>query len=243
MFKFSNLFSNSENYPETIQKIHQDFDSITLKALQEARQILDSESQKDIEKGKRLAKLGFTSTKEAVESKNTLEKITDHENKVKNIQKYQDRYPLHKYITKAECKLVLEKYNLYIGDISRFIGFVPEKNLKEIENFKPTDFDKKRFIEFWAFRDIEVDEDEYTEYARNEELRGYSHSRYNYGGDKQFQICAPYNQFDLDKSEVKGRSIVNADPIVMYPVNGGYIIVSAWGDEASDPIIVNEKNN
>ena len=30
------------------------------------------------------------------------------------------------------------------------------------------------------------------------------------------------------------------DPIVLQPVNHGYLILSAWGDEASDEIIVNE---
>lgn len=33
------------------------------------------------------------------------------------------------------------------------------------------------------------------------------------------------------------------DPIVLQPVKGGYLIVSAWGDEASDPDVVNEIMN
>ena len=33
------------------------------------------------------------------------------------------------------------------------------------------------------------------------------------------------------------------DPVVLQPVMGGYMILAAWGDEASDPLVVNEQNN
>ena len=33
------------------------------------------------------------------------------------------------------------------------------------------------------------------------------------------------------------------DPVVLQPVKGGYLILTAWGDEASDPIVINEINN
>ena len=33
------------------------------------------------------------------------------------------------------------------------------------------------------------------------------------------------------------------DPVVLQPVCGGYLIVCAWGDEASDEIVVNQQMN
>ncbi len=33
------------------------------------------------------------------------------------------------------------------------------------------------------------------------------------------------------------------DPIVLQPVELGFLIVSAWGDEASDKEVINEINN
>ena len=33
------------------------------------------------------------------------------------------------------------------------------------------------------------------------------------------------------------------DPVVLQPVNEGYLIVCAWGDEASDELVVNSINN
>jgi hypothetical protein len=60
-----------------------------------------------------------------------------------------------------------------------------------------------------------------------------------------FKICAPIKDMDTI-----GMRIVNnyrlesiPDPIVLKPVNGGYLVVACWGDEASDEIVVNEKMN
>jgi hypothetical protein len=33
------------------------------------------------------------------------------------------------------------------------------------------------------------------------------------------------------------------DPIVFYQVKGGYLIVTAWGDEARDEVILNPNTN
>lgn len=56
-----------------------------------------------------------------------------------------------------------------------------------------------------------------------------------------FKICAPIKDMD-----VKGMTVVSnyklesiPDPIVLKPVNGGYLVVACWGDEASDEIVVN----
>ena len=43
---------------------------------------------------------------------------------------------------------------------------------------------------------------------------------------------------------VVGYKIQNIpDPVVLQPVCGGYLIVCAWGDEASDEIVVNQQMN
>lgn len=64
-----------------------------------------------------------------------------------------------------------------------------------------------------------------------------------------FVICAPNKDF---KKQTVFQQLLNPvatkfntvpDPIVLYPVEHGYIIVTAWGDEASDPLVINENNN
>lgn len=60
-----------------------------------------------------------------------------------------------------------------------------------------------------------------------------------------FYICAPLKDMEIPRGkEVKGYKIQDIpDPVVLQPVKGGYLIVAAWGDEASDEIVVNQINN
>jgi len=69
----------------------------------------------------------------------------------------------------------------------------------------------------------------------------------------QFTICAPRKDMNLEGKFIAGNkvatrnvlhtSVAAPDPIVLYPIKGGYLIVTAWGDEASDPEVVNAINN
>ena len=56
----------------------------------------------------------------------------------------------------------------------------------------------------------------------------------------------------VNRLEISGLKLVEGyklekkhipDPVVLQPVKGGYLILTAWGDEASDPLVVNEINN
>lgn len=62
---------------------------------------------------------------------------------------------------------------------------------------------------------------------------------------KSLLIIAPPHKLYTAGKEVIGHiaTIVIKDPIVLQPVNFGYIIVSSWGLEASDELVVNEINN
>ena len=59
------------------------------------------------------------------------------------------------------------------------------------------------------------------------------------------QICAPLKDMEVKSNQkVKGYKIMDIpDPVVLQPVRGGYLIVCAWGDEASDEIVVNQQMN
>lgn len=62
-----------------------------------------------------------------------------------------------------------------------------------------------------------------------------------------FKICAPKEDFDTRGYEVVDGYKLIYDPIVLQPVSKdgieGYLIVTAWGDEATDEIVVNQINN
>jgi hypothetical protein len=65
------------------------------------------------------------------------------------------------------------------------------------------------------------------------------------------EIAAPIKDFDTSKMVLSGRKLERKieipDPVVLQPVfHGGkkhYLIVTAWGDEASDPEVMNPIHN
>jgi len=56
------------------------------------------------------------------------------------------------------------------------------------------------------------------------------------GNDREdvvMQVIGKPEDFDLSGDwEVRGYKVVDADPIVLQPVRGGFLIVSKWGEEA-----------
>lgn len=62
------------------------------------------------------------------------------------------------------------------------------------------------------------------------------------------KICAPIKDMDisgltLSKGYKLNSHIDVPDPVVLQPVKGGFLILAAWGDEASDELVVNQINN
>lgn len=63
--------------------------------------------------------------------------------------------------------------------------------------------------------------------------------------NKQLYIAAPEKDmkvktgFNINKFKVQEVP----DPVILQPISGGWLILTAWGAEASDPIVVDEKMN
>jgi hypothetical protein len=79
-------------------------------------------------------------------------------------------------------------------------------------------------------------------------LATYENNRYLKAASAKsikIKICAPLKDMEVPQGkEVKGYKIQNIpDPVVLHPVHGGYLIICAWGDEASDELVVNQKMN
>lgn len=84
---------------------------------------------------------------------------------------------------------------------------------------------------------------------RNNGEIGYIEKVRLYNHNQDLQICAPASDMNLVGLQKFGSffksftDVTVPDPVVLQPVNGGYLIVAAWGDEASDPVVVNTLNN
>lgn len=76
-------------------------------------------------------------------------------------------------------------------------------------------------------------------YKKGEEKKEYE--------QPAFKICAPKQDFDTRGFVVQDGYKLIYDPIVLQPVSkegiGGYLIVTAWGDEAKDEVVTNPINN
>lgn len=246
----------------TVEEVHREF-------LTAADVMLDNytESKRKTLENKidRLSKLGFNQCKDVAQKPNL--EAADKLGQL--IEQYSMSHPNNKIISEVDVKRLCEKYGLVYGPIQNFTGFVPEKNLREIEAFYHKDLNtwvlfKTAMLGVTTFNETPVAE-YYTEIAALEALQKleeksdsrsiidtWSPSRliefFETRKKGSFLIAAPKADMivDMNQQIVDSKIVPVAvpDPVVLFPIaEGFYLIVTAWGDEASDPLVVNEKFN
>lgn len=265
--------ADTNGYPAIVHEIHNEFLSAGDKILNEAKSILEGSKRKSIDKGKRLAELGFKKCPEAVEATVIENIIVTTKELADLVENYKISYPNNKFITEKQVNDICEKYGLVLGSIGWFKGFVPEQKLNQISDF----ILKKEDRGLWSdkghfFKQGEVrhqgsyhhifkigDNDKYNyAYQSNDGIDFYARDGKNiFGmnslGDLGFTIhqgglliAAPPKDMDVPSNYTqKGFRYekINPDPVVLQRVMGGYLILAAWGNEASDENVVNEKSN
>lgn len=131
---------------------------------------------------------------------------------------YQLKFPNYKFITHQALTKVMEKYWLICRETRLFIGTIPDRNVADMAQFQQV--------------------------LQTSKYRGLI--------SQKFCIAAPTDQFVRHVSFL-GQTMTEAeyqkwlveDPILLAPLtdNSGFLIVTAWGDEAADPEVINERNN
>lgn len=271
-------------YPTVVEEIHNEFFTAGEKILCEATSLLKELETKDIQKGKRLAAIGFGKTREAVAAVETENKLGLTKQISELVVYYKTKYPNNKFITEEQVKQICEKYGLVCGDTSMYKGFVPESKLKMIESFEIKENYAAAIVDSWHDNevvgilnredivqshliDMLKNGDSWyvvcgdkikTDHVKNGERfrylgRGldsgeYQNQRYLKAvpfKEIKLKICAPLKDMEIPRGkEVVGYKIQNIpDPVVLHPVLGGYLIICAWGNEASDELVVNETMN
>lgn len=258
------LMTRSNN--EIIEEIHNSFYTEVDKLLAESKisKSLDTDKQDLIDKCTRLKNLGFTNTKEVKEAELEIKRIEalkiENENKTSLIQAinyFSFKYPHYKFITEDSVKKICEKYNLIYGTIDRYIGTVPSKNLKQMEDFYIKDVDKAAISYSEIFGMGRIIDIKYHSVSDMNKV-GNTNQRYNHGFGGSIdhneicplEIAAPLSDFNMEKYEVKNfklSKIEIPDPVVLQPVvynnQKYYLIVTAWGLESEDELVVNQNNN
>jgi hypothetical protein len=257
------------NNNSIIDEIHHTFNTEVDRLLGEAgiKKDISTSKQHIIEKGNKLAALGFKqalSTTEAVKEENRIRSLKIENNSKAELEEairhFSFKYPHYKFITEESVKKICEKYNLVYATVDRYIGDVPDKNLKDMENFKIAEEDiciiqydyssfggSERFIGYLNSSQRKIEEEWQKD---NDKYRSYCHRSYFNFRKNLLEIAAPLKDFDLKGHEVRNfklSKIEIPDPVVLQPVvrnNKKYfLIVTAWGQEATDELILNQKNN
>lgn len=181
------------------------------------------------------------------------------------IGEYKTAFPLNKFIFLPQVLNICEKYDLKIAPIDLFNGDVPSKNIDDINQFL-TQLDK------FSGNIMPRVDNTTMQPLSSMEINQY-HNRYNSRDNSsqlsKYYICAPLSDFDTDNKNIdmvgceiyhtsikkphfkyiKPQRVVIPDPIILKPVftKGvnilGFLIITAWGDEASDMNVVNEISN
>jgi hypothetical protein len=216
--KLDPMFDEKSNV-ELIEDIHNEVYSAHDLLLKEAKAILETPiDESKIQDYQNLINLGFNNEKNISNYKEEVKKIEESKKIKSNIEYYSFKYPFNKFINEDSVVRICEKYGLLLTNVDRFIGGIPEKNQKEIINFKIDKID--------------------LPYSYNKE------SEYTIGTG--LLIIATKDQLNMKNARVQGHKlvdIVKEDPIVLQPVKNGYLIVSAWGVEASDKEVQNPRFN
>lgn len=210
--------------------------------------IIEKQSSKikeELNKKEVMESLGFTSAK--VDSSGMSPRIAER------LQYFSTKYPYYKFIDKKSLKDVCKKWGLVWGDADMYKGLIPDKNLKQIQDFKINE--EYVFERNWSGKwipNFSKSKDDFTKRQQRRIEKCTNEYKYKYKfGDFEtlkiggLEIIAPKDMFK--KGEVKGIKItpkIKDDPIVIVEVaKKVYAIITAWGPEATDLSIFNTIQN
>lgn len=235
-----------------VKDIHDDFYSEVDRLLESTGVFLKRKSSYEttFEKAERLKKIGFESSKIVKDAKQISNEIKTNESIKNAIIYFSQKYPHYKFITEDSVKSLCKKYGLIYGDVKHFKGDVPEKNLEQIEKFSIHKEDMAYYNSRWdtdivgydQYKIYEIKEDDPIEKKTSILIMGWGYYA------MPFEIVGNEKDFDTSSMRVSCYKLMDIpDPIVLQPVfyegKKHYLIVTAWGDESSDELVVNEKMN
>lgn len=256
--KSNTFLKKEEPLPKVIERIHKEFYSEVDKLLETALKAnsLDTDKQELIDKCIKLKKLGFVNTKEIKEAEIEIKRLEflKEENSYKidlieSIKYFSFKYPNYKFITEESVSEICKKYGLIYGNISKYLGAVPDENLDKMENFLIQEKDEC-FLETEAYHMYgSINNKKFVSFDDSKKEK--NDRTFNYYFEKcPLEIAAPIKDFDTKGMKIENYNLSKVeipDPIVLKPVffrdKKYFLIVTAWGLEASDEIVVNQKMN
>lgn len=252
---FKKLFSSpkkSAQVFDTIEEIHNSFDIASDNALAEAKRILSSINQTQLEKDNfsKLVEKGFTAHPLVKKILHETEVSQKQKQRALTVEEYRIKYPQYKFIFFDQVTDICKKYGLVCGTAERYKGEIPQKNIDEIYNFKVAEndvyFTKNISDITWKMQH----NPEYMKYAVKKGTDTFEIPE----GPVYFEswnkvplfICAPASDMETDQNTTVKNGFLSQsvpDPIVLHFVPEGFLIVSKWGLEGKDAFLTNETMN
>jgi hypothetical protein len=249
-------------YPSIVDEIHDQFNIAGEKLLIEAKKIIANIQPTNEQKVKALTDVGFRNVKEVVETEAAIKVRKEKEELAVALEYFATMFPQYKFISPDMAMAICKKYDLVLGSVGQYKGFVPEKNLKQIERFYKGENEintqyTKWWIGSWGGEDI-ITKEKYDQDIKMLNLlqesqartRIYSPIHCHVSKRKtKLEIAAPLKDMKTSGYTLKDRifSLEIPDPVVLAPVQHGntklYCIITAWGNEANDEIVINQKMN
>lgn len=161
------------NYSTDVMEVHNEFMTAGDTLLKKAEEILSTKVEINPAKIARLEAFGFKSSKDATAIKDDKEAKSHQQKLIEAINYYRVKFPNYKFIPSDTVKAICGKYGLVSGESHQYKGFVPEKNLTEIERFFEVHPDMRHsyfkskndrglFSSLWS-TDVQIEKDEYDE--------------------------------------------------------------------------------
>lgn len=186
---------------------------------------------------------------------------------------YAKLFPFNKIIHLNRIVLLCEKYDLVFTETKNYSGVIPKKNLVELQEFTDqydyAHYYKYPKYTLWdAIRD-KTKETEYSSFIRRDKCKDFDEITSIY----QWFIVAPKNMVvtdtqrtarvkvakeqKIDELTSSLLQVLTKDPIIIGMIKPEFshqllpsntkikwgVIITAWGDEASDESVVNENMN
>lgn len=253
--KPSKEWTERQEQIELVKLIHAEFNDEMQNILKEMSIVVPTktEHQASLDRAEALKRLGFASALEVAkldkfnkENARIMAKNAANAQVVEDLKTFSQKYPMYKFITRASLDRICKKYGLHYASVRYFTGVVPQANLQALLDCSIAKKDIPKLCETstgWNTRaELELS------FANEHPHRDKIHER------APLIIAAPFKEFsfptwarieETESGQVKFR--IKEDPIVMQPVYSGentyFAIITAWGPEASDPEVINPRNN
>lgn len=189
----------------------------------------------DLEQYEKFYKLGFRET-EFMKRLNNIVLWIDRAGQEAEMREYYEfHYPGYKFFTEEEIDWLCKKYGLLFAEVKYYKDEVPRKVLQRLAAFKLNHNDR-------------VYQSPYTGGAVNRNLtQKLEKDEQLLQVDSPMWLMAPKDMFNVPTNyTIKGNRIVQLpkkDPLAFMPVNWGYLLVEAWGEESYLDEVINPARN